>query len=71
MLPPIPCNRIRFVGNTSSFGAKRALLSSQEKNYAISLIGKVRHIDLSLAPEFQTEFSNAMLFPEGDPQEND
>lgn len=67
MLPPIPCSRIRFVGNTSSFGAKRALLSSQEKNYAISLIGKVHHVDLSLAPEFQMEFSNAMLMPETDP----
>jgi len=64
MLPPIPCNKIRFVGNTASFGAKRALLSSNEKRAAATLIDKVRHIDLSLDPEFQSEFGNAMLMPE-------
>lgn len=64
MLPPIACKRIRFVGNTSSFGAKRALLSTQEKNYAASVAGKARHVDLSLDPEFMLEFSNAMLFPD-------
>lgn len=64
MLPPIPCKRIRFVGNTSSFGAKRALLSTQEKNYASGVARKARHVDLSLDPEFMLEFSNAMLMPE-------
>ncbi len=71
MLPQIPNNRIRFVGNTSSFGAKRALLSTHEKEYAANVIRLTRHIDLSLDPDFLLEFSNAMLFPEGDPQEND
>lgn len=66
MLPPIPCSKIRFVGNTASFGAKRALLSSLEKRTASTLINKVRHVDLSLDPEFQMEFSNAMLMPETD-----
>jgi uncharacterized 2Fe-2S/4Fe-4S cluster protein (DUF4445 family) len=66
MLPPIPCERIRFVGNTASFGAKRALLSTQEKAYAGRMMEKVRHVDLSLDPEFQMEFGAAMLFPEQD-----
>jgi uncharacterized 2Fe-2S/4Fe-4S cluster protein (DUF4445 family) len=66
MLPPIPCDRIRFVGNTASFGAKRALLSTQEKAYAARIMEKVRHIDLSLDPEFQLEFSSAMLLPDRD-----
>ncbi|MEI6564488.1 MAG: ASKHA domain-containing protein [bacterium] len=69
MLPPIPCSKIRFVGNTASFGAKRALLSLHEKRYAAELIGKVRHVDLSLDPEFQLEFSNAMLMPENEPDD--
>jgi uncharacterized 2Fe-2S/4Fe-4S cluster protein (DUF4445 family) len=66
MLPPIPCDRIRFVGNTASFGAKRALLSTQEKAYAARVMEKVRHVDLSLDPEFQMEFSSAMLLPDRD-----
>lgn len=64
MLPPIPCHRIRFVGNTASFGAKRALLSVGEKEYAARVARAVEHVDLSLDPEFQMEFSAAMLFPD-------
>lgn len=69
MLPPIPCSKIRFVGNTALFGAKRALLSSHEKRNAAALIDRVQHVDLSLDPEFQSEFSNAMLMPEGDSEQ--
>lgn len=67
MLPPIPCHRIRFVGNTASFGAKRALLSIEEKEYANRVARSVEHVDLSLDPEFQMEFSTAMLLPEDEP----
>ncbi len=67
MLPPIPCHRIRFVGNTASFGAKRALLSVEEKEYADRVARSVEHVDLSLDPEFQMEFSTAMLLPEDEP----
>lgn len=63
LLPPIPCQRIRFVGNTSSFGAKRALLSVTEKRYAESIVRRVEHVDLSLSPDFQMEFGMAMIFP--------
>ena len=69
MLPPIPCSKIRFVGNTASFGAKRALLSSCEKRTAASFLDKVRHVDLSLDPDFMNEFSNAMLMPEEDSEQ--
>ena len=64
MLPPIPCNRIRFVGNAASFGAKRALLSTAEKDYADRVVAQVQHLDLSLDPEFQLEFGAAMILPE-------
>lgn len=63
MLPQIPNERIRFVGNTASFGAKRFLLSSREKECAARIMRETRHVDLSLNPEFQMEFSSAMIFP--------
>jgi uncharacterized 2Fe-2S/4Fe-4S cluster protein (DUF4445 family) len=69
MLPPVPCQRIRFVGNTASFGAKRALLSTGEKEYADRVGARVRHVDLSLDPEFQMEFGAAMILPEAEPDE--
>ena len=67
MLPTIPCSRIRFVGNTASFGAKRALLSTAEKDYAERVCVQTEHVDLSLEPEFQMEFSEAMLLPDHEP----
>jgi uncharacterized 2Fe-2S/4Fe-4S cluster protein (DUF4445 family) len=64
MFPPIPTERIQFVGNAASFGAKRLLLAESERVRAAELGRKVRHIDLSLDPEFQMEFGDSMLFPE-------
>lgn len=69
MLPPVPCSRIHFVGNTASLGAKRALLSTQEKQNAAGILGAARHVDLSLDPDFQLEFSTAMMMPETEPAE--
>jgi len=68
MLPAIPCERIRFMGNTASFGAKMVLLSKDEEKYAARITAATRHVDLSLNPSFQEEFSSAMLFPEGETQ---
>jgi len=65
LLPPVHCERVRFIGNASLMGAKRAVLSVAEKEHASQIARMVKHIDLSLSPEFQTEFSNAMIFPEG------
>jgi len=65
MLPAIPCERIRFMGNTASFGAKMVLLSKAEEEYAARVMRATKHFDLSLDPQFQEEFSAAMLFPDG------
>ncbi|MFN2350907.1 MAG: ASKHA domain-containing protein, partial [Kiritimatiellia bacterium] len=63
LLPPVPCERIRFVGNTSAMGARMALLSRRERSYAAEVCGRVEHVDLSLSADFQLEFSTAMIFP--------
>ncbi|MBN2301689.1 MAG: DUF4445 domain-containing protein [Lentisphaerae bacterium] len=66
LLPQIPCERIHFIGNASLFGAKLALLSSDERARAERLRRGTEHVDLSLDAEFQTEFGMAMMFPDGD-----
>lgn len=63
LLPPLPTDRIRFIGNAASLGAKMALLSARERLYADELCRKTEHVDLSLDTEFQFEFSMAMMFP--------
>ena len=64
LLPPLPHERIRFIGNASSMGAKMALLSIKERARAESLRKRCVHIDLSTDPAFQDAFGMAMLFPE-------
>ena len=64
LLPPIAKEKIRFVGNAASMGAKAVLLSSQIRDEAEKIATQAEHIDLSLDPEFQMEFGMAMMFPE-------
>lgn len=66
MLPPIPHERIRFVGNTASFGAKRVLLSCDAMADAERVVRETAHIDLALSPDFQSAFGDAMIFPDGE-----
>jgi uncharacterized 2Fe-2S/4Fe-4S cluster protein (DUF4445 family) len=64
LLPPLPHERIRFIGNASSMGAKMALLSVKERARAEALRKRAVHVDLSADPAFQEAFGMAMLFPE-------
>jgi len=66
LLPPVAHDKIQFIGNASSLGAKLALLSVEERRYAERLAAECRHVDLSQDPSFQQEFSEAMLFPESE-----
>lgn len=63
LLPPIPCSRIRFIGNAASLGAKLALLAEEERSYAEELRKHTTHVDLSMDTDFQNEFGMAMMFP--------
>lgn len=63
LLPDLPLDRIRFIGNAASSGAKMALLSGDARKRAEAFSGKVVHVDLSSDPEFQMEFGMAMMFP--------
>lgn len=67
MLPQVSRSKIRFVGNTASFGAKMVLLSKEESAYAARIVDKTEHLDLSTSADFQMEFGAAMLFPEDEP----
>ena len=59
----MPEERIHFVGNAASLGAKMVLLSQGQRHRAAQLAASAEHVDLSLDPEFQFEFGMAMMFP--------
>jgi uncharacterized 2Fe-2S/4Fe-4S cluster protein (DUF4445 family) len=61
----IPCDRIRYSGNTSLAGAQLTLLSGKKRAEAEQLAARTEHIDLSTDPAFQWTFADAMIFPGG------
>lgn len=67
LIPPsVPAERIRYVGNVSLHGAKWALVSAAARAQAEGILEKVTHVELSNDPEFQMEFAEAMIFPDGE-----
>jgi len=66
LLPPdVPHNRVQCVGNAALSGVRWALLSTTARERAEALARRARHVDLSQDPQFQMQFAEAMLFPEG------
>ncbi len=56
MLPALPLNRFRQVGNAAGKGAKLALVSSHKRAQAQTLASRVSYIELANAPDFMTTF---------------
>lgn len=63
LLPDIPQERIRFVGNAASTGAKMALLSRKVRKDTERIRQETKHIELAALPDFMDEFMNTMTFP--------
>ncbi|MFZ2656933.1 MAG: ASKHA domain-containing protein [Victivallales bacterium] len=66
LIPNLPDAKIRFIGNSSLEGAKAVLYSRERLRYAENIAAQVKYVEVSLDPEFQTEFANAMMFPSQD-----
>ncbi|NPV53805.1 MAG: DUF4445 domain-containing protein [Firmicutes bacterium] len=66
LIPQIPLERVRGVGNAAGTGAKMALLSKAQIMAAEALAGRVEYIELGSHPRFQEEFARAMFFPRPD-----
>jgi uncharacterized 2Fe-2S/4Fe-4S cluster protein (DUF4445 family) len=63
LVPPVPVERIRAVGNAASEGAKMALLSFREREVAFELPAFVEYLELSGAADFNERFIANLAFP--------
>jgi uncharacterized 2Fe-2S/4Fe-4S cluster protein (DUF4445 family) len=63
LIPALPLERIRYVGNAAALGAQLALLSEPERARAERLAGQIEHVSLAAHPDFQDIFVDAMNFP--------
>ncbi|MBC8470648.1 MAG: DUF4445 domain-containing protein [Planctomycetes bacterium] len=62
LLPDVPLERIVFVGNAASSGARMALVSQQYRDKARELAKKIEYIEIAHEPEFQDVFADSILF---------
>jgi uncharacterized 2Fe-2S/4Fe-4S cluster protein (DUF4445 family) len=60
MLPDLPLQRFRQVGNAAGAGARLALLSRQRRAEAQDIARRVRYIELATVPNFQRIFAESM-----------
>ncbi|MDD1703019.1 MAG: ATP-binding protein, partial [Methanoregula sp.] len=56
LLPQVPKDRVVLAGETAVGGSKIALLSVPERNAIVSVLAKVRYVELSVEKSFNREY---------------
>jgi uncharacterized 2Fe-2S/4Fe-4S cluster protein (DUF4445 family) len=60
MLPHLPLDRFRQVGNAAGLGARLALVSRTKRAEAQTIAQRVQYVELASDPEFSKTFASAM-----------
>jgi uncharacterized 2Fe-2S/4Fe-4S cluster protein (DUF4445 family) len=63
LVPAVPLDRIRAIGNAAGEGAKIGLLSYRERDAAEAMPGRVEYLELSGREDFNDLFMKALGFP--------
>ncbi|NCO68104.1 MAG: ferredoxin [Nitrospirae bacterium CG_4_10_14_0_8_um_filter_41_23] len=66
MLPDLPKEKFRFLGNTSVAGAYLCLLSDNMRKEAEEIAHKMTNIELSVSRRFMDEYMSALFLPHTD-----
>jgi uncharacterized 2Fe-2S/4Fe-4S cluster protein (DUF4445 family) len=64
LIPDLPRERIRYVGNAASLGAQLSLLSEPERARADDIARRIEHVSLAAHPDFEQIFVDCMNFPQ-------
>jgi len=62
MFPTVPVDRFHQVGNAAGIGAKQMLISCRKRQEAQQLIQGVEYIELTVYPDFQNLFLEALYY---------
>lgn len=60
MLPALPLERFKQVGNAAGMGAKRALISIDQRDEASLIASEARYVELAGSPKFNQSFVQAL-----------
>jgi uncharacterized 2Fe-2S/4Fe-4S cluster protein (DUF4445 family) len=66
LLPDMPWNRFRYLGNTSALGAFYALVSRPMRREVIEIAKKMTYLELSADNTFYDQFMSALFLPHTD-----
>ena len=66
LLPDLPLERFRFLGNTSALGAYIALLVVDARRQARDIAGRMTYLELSADNSFMDEYTSALFLPHTD-----
>jgi len=66
LVPDVPTEKIKFVGNTAVTGAKMSLISREAREKAEALSREIRYLELAIDPDFSQEFTYALVIPNKD-----
>lgn len=64
LVPPVPVEKIKAIGNAASEGAKMALMSFREREVAFELPTWIEYLELSGVEDFNDRFIQNLGFPE-------
>lgn len=62
LIPSVPLERVRSVGNAAGVGSKMALLSLEQRQRARTVARSVKYVELSSLSKFQEKFMMSMYF---------
>jgi uncharacterized 2Fe-2S/4Fe-4S cluster protein (DUF4445 family) len=65
LIPALPLDRVRYVGNAALLGAQACLLSEKERQRAEHIARRIEHVSLAAHPSFEDVFVSSMNFPRG------
>ena len=63
LIPDVPLEVVRAVGNSAGSGAVRALLSRSQRDEVEAVVDRVTKIETAIEPRFQELFVTALAFP--------
>jgi len=66
MLPDMPWDRFKFLGNTSALGAYMCLVCPDMRREVVEIAEKMTYLELSADNTFTEEFTSALFFPHTD-----
>jgi uncharacterized 2Fe-2S/4Fe-4S cluster protein (DUF4445 family) len=66
MVPDLPRDRFRYVGNASLFGSYMALVSAKHRKRQLGLARRMTNIELSTDPAYMDQYTGALFLPHTD-----